>query len=188
MQQITPLVIGRFDDIMGNSELTFEEIYVMSYDLLVRRCKREVGEDIAEDIVSETFIILYGKWSTLDSHCEKALTAWLCNAIKLKCLEYQRKASQRREVCDCDCENLLDRLPDTGTDANDEDQKYLGYINEIQGRLSPAELSVFNCIVVDRMNYKQTADMLNLSQVAVRVRWSRAKDHIKKFIAPIVGT
>lgn len=163
------------------SEQTFEEAYIKNYDMLIRLSQNKVNTADAEDIVSETFLLLFQKWDFIDNHSEKVLTAWLCSTLRFKCLEYNRKAYHNSP------EELTDIFPDADSLGVKEDLLYLDYIKELQQRLSPAELAAFNCIVIEHMSLKEASEHLKISQVALRVRWSRTRDHIKKIIGGIIG-
>ena len=165
----------------SESELTFEEAYIKNYDMLIRICQNKVSTADAEDIVSETFLLLFKKWDSFDNHSEKVLTAWLCNTIRFKCLEHNRKAYRNST------EELTEIFPDADSLGMKEDLLYRDYISEVQRRLSPAELAAFNCIVVEHMSLKEAAEYLEISQITLRVRWSRTREHIKKTIGSIIG-
>ena len=82
---------------------------------------------------------------------------------------------------------LTEIFPDADSLGMKEDLLYRDYISEVQRRLSPAELAAFNCIVVEHMSLKEAAEYLEISQITLRVRWSRTREHIKKTIGSIIG-
>ncbi len=159
-------------------DISFEEAFRQNYDILVKYSARKIGENDAEDIVSEAFLILYLKWNSFESHAPTALTVWLYRTLENKFREHYRRTLNTPLPYD----DLLPADDALFIDGEAEQEKYLRYIDEIKKKLSPAELDVFGCIIEHRMSLPETAESLGLSQVAVRVRWMRTRNHIKEFI------
>lgn len=159
-------------------EMSFEEIYRHDYSLMLRYCTHKIGNNDAEDIVSEAFILLYQKWDGIDSHEEGILRSWLFRAINFKCLEYSRKKQKRELLLDLDSV-LQDR---EYIDSEHEYREYLRYLSDILTILTPLEEKVFECIVIKEMTIKETSVHLNKTQVNVRVTWLRIRKRLREYL------
>lgn len=172
-------------DDKNENDLSFGEFYTCCFSMFVRYIIQRLRVDkyTAEDIVSDAFAVMFMKWESLDNYKEIVLTSWMYKALEMKCLEYRRKNADTLETYNDDMLNI--RTPYINTEKVEND-KYLRYIDEIKKRLSPTDWSVFECIVIRKFSMKETAKMLNISEVAVRVRWCRTKSHISFFIKEIL--
>lgn len=66
--------------------------------------------------------------------------------------------------------------------SEEEDQKFYDYMQEIEKRLLPVDRVIFHSIVVDGLTYQDTAQAMQMSVNAVKLRWLRMKVKIRPLI------
>lgn len=157
--------------------MTFEEFYRRYYALMVRRCRWKTGESDVEDIVSDAFVLLFQKWDTIDPHAPAVLLSWFYQTLDYKILEHKRNLPK-------DCPLWEDAFPDDAEEPaapQEEEEQYRSYLQQIVLRLTPAEAEVFRCLIEEELNYREAAECLGISEVALRVRWMRTRNRIRTF-------
>jgi len=165
----------------NNQELSYNEAFDQNYSMMVKRCKRKIGPNDAEDIVIDSFTLLFEKWDSFDNHKEKVLTVWLYKTLDNKCNDYIRKKYKEEKVIE-----YLGEFEEEDIDTSAEYTEYCNYIDEILLRLTPAEKEVFECLICKGMSSKEAEEYIGISGVTLRVRWLRTKKHISSFLTEIL--
>ena len=158
--------------------MTFEEFFRQYYSVMVKRCQWKVGNTDAEDIVVETFLLLYRKWDSIEPRTPKILLAWFYRALDYKIKEYRKKVAIENPFI----EDILSEENGEILAVDDEEAENVLPMDEIRSQLTPAENEVLTCLIEEELTYKATAVKLGLSETAVRVRWMRTREHIKRIL------
>ena len=147
-------------------------------------------KDLAEDLTSEIFVILYERWDHLDSHEEARVLKWLYNAALIKIREHGRLMRKTPIIYSWEDydrpEGTEQRDEPADIDAEAEELQYRGYIDQIKAELTPTEKETFECIVEKHQTIAQAAKELHAKEVTVKVRWYRIRQKIKSFLPKIL--
>ena len=168
--------------------MTFDEAYLKHFPAITAYCFYRNGKDqyLAEEATAKAFEVLYKKWDTLRSHDEKVLRSWLIKAAENTMKEVGRKQPSSYEPLDEPwCQDLVDeqQYKNGGYyDYFDERQKFLDYASDLEKSLELETKILFHCIVVEELSIEAIARKMNLTENAVRIRWSR----LRKKLQPLV--
>ena len=132
---------------------------------------------IAEDIVQEVFVTLWGKRHTIDPELDVA--GWLFVISHNKTVDQlKRKLKQ-----DLARRHLSIVIEDHSTIVNaDLKEEQLCAIEEAMDKLSPQKRKVFELCKVQGITYKKAAEELHISKYTVKEYLSEALVSIKKYI------
>ena len=172
--------------------MTFDEMYLKHFPTISAYCYHRNGlnQYLAEEATAKAFDVLYKKWNTLRSHDEKTLKSWLLKAAENTMKEVGRKQPPPHEPLDAPwCQDLIEEQQcrnGTFYDSFMETQKFLDYINEIEKTLKPNAKALFHYIVVEQLSIEETAKEINLTENAVRIRWSRLSRKLKPFVKQLI--
>ena len=164
--------------IQPTNEITFEELYRKYYpDLLLYVCsKLNHPKEVAEDIASEAFALLFEKWEIFDPKSYPALITWLRKTARFLSYNFNRKAQQLPTIPlnnMIENENIADPLAD---------YLYREDIRHIRKKLTEEEYQLFENIVIYNRSIKQIAPTLNISPGTLKVRWFRLKNKIRQIL------
>lgn len=161
--------------IQSTNEITFEELYRKYYpDLfLYIHCKLNHPKEVAEDIASEAFALLFAKWESFNPKYYPALITWLRKASLFISYDLNRKAQQLPTI---PLEDMMDNENITDHLLYHED------IRRLQQNLTPEEYQLFENIVIYNRSIKQIAPTLNVSPGTLKVRWFRLKHKIRQIL------
>ncbi len=169
--------------------MTYEEVYKKYRKRIESFCQYKLASkdgQLAEDLASEIFLLLYMKWEGLGSHEEARVLKWLYNAALIKIREHQRLASKKPLIYswedynapdDPQCEVLT--YNDTQTD---DDLVYQQYLELIKATLSEKDRQTFELKVEKHYTIAQIAKELHANEVTIKVRWYRIQQKLKEKI------
>ncbi len=172
--------------------MTFDEMYLKHFSTITAYCyyRNGLNRYLAEEASSKAFDTLYKKWHTLQSHDEKVLKSWLLKTAEHTMKEVLRKQPPPHEPLDESwCQDLIEEQQcrnGTFYDPVMETQKYFDYISEIEKTLKPNAKALFHYIVVEQLTIEETAKEMNLTENAVRIRWSRLSKKLKSFVKQLI--
>ena len=169
--------------------MTYEEAYKKYRRRMESFClyKLDAGDgQLAEDLCSEVFLLLYMKWDALDTHEEARVLKWLYNTALIKVREHRRLASKKPLVYSLEDYNTPDAVPCEAltyldTQADDE-LVYRQYLEQIKATLSPKDRQTFVLKVEKQYTVAQIAKELQENEVTVKVRWYRIQKRLKEKI------
>ncbi len=132
---------------------------------------------IAEDIVQEVFITLWGKRHTIDP--EQDVAGWLFVVSYHKTID-QLKRKLKHALAQ---KNLSISEENHSTILNtDLEEEQLSAIKKAMDQLSPQKRKVFELCKVQGRTYKKAAEELHISKYTVKEYLSEALISIKKYI------
>lgn len=168
--------------------MTYEEIYKKYRKRIESFCQYKLASkdgQLAEDLASEVFLLLYMKWARLDSHEEARVLKWLYNAALIKTREHQRLASKKPLIYSLEEYHALDDLCDAfayhDTSADDE-LVYRQYLEQVKADLNEKDRQTFELKVEKLYTIAQIAKELHQNEVTVKVRWYRIRQKLKEKI------
>ena len=172
--------------------MTFEELYKQYYHTIERFCNHQIGYDrvYSEQIADAVFDTLYEKWSGLESHEAAVLLTWLYKAATFKIKEFhRRRPPETIEYDDEYTQNLIEkRMREDASipDETEENLKYKAYKAQIRTILKAKEREFFDCIVEEKLTYKQASHKLKISENAVKMRWMRLRVKIRPYVTELI--
>lgn len=173
-------------------EMTFEQFFDQYYKRFVEYCRAvSPGED-PDDLVEEAFVALWKHWAQLDSHAEFVLFTWTKKAIAFGTKAAYRKrakgpalVSLEEKIDGGDSLAMQDAAPSV-EDSVVENETYRQYLAEINKRLSPTDQRLFECVILNELSIKETAQALSKSEKAVSVAVTRLRARLRDKILPDV--
>lgn len=168
--------------------MTYEELYRKHRKRIEGYIQFKLHSDIytAEELTSDVFFLLQGKWERLNRRDENRLLSWLYNAALIKVREYIRKKPHLQTVSYDDLSNSMALAVEEHYSEETEEEKYQRYMHEIQSRLhSPIDLQTFDCFIVRRLNNSQSAQEMHITEVNAKVRLFRLRQKIKEILREI---
>ena len=163
----------RKDDINAFNTL-YWEYHAAVYANALKLIKDPV---IAEDIVQEVFVTVWGKRHTIDP--EQDLVGWLFVISYHKTID-QLKRKLKETLAH---KNISISIEDHSILVNaDLKEEQLTTIEEAMDQLSPQKRKVFELCKVQGRTYKKAAEELHISKYTVKEYLSEALVSIKKYI------
>ncbi len=150
----------------------FSEIYQehaeMIYRFLLRMCQ---DEDLAEDLMQDTFLKAIEKINTFDMRCK--LSSWLCQIAKNTYFDYLRKKKKQTDVelCEEAIQNV-EMSPEDRLMAAETTGKIHGMIHG----LGEPYKEVFLLRFYANLSYKEIGNIFGKSEVWGRVTYLRGKE------------
>jgi RNA polymerase sigma-70 factor (ECF subfamily) len=143
--------------------------------------------DLAEDILQETFVNAYRAIDRFEgrSHISTWLYRIAHNAVLMRLRKEQRIPDLKSLEEDVDLDVLS--APDQWDDAPERrllQAELLGKMDEALGNLSEALRVVFVLRDIDGLSTAETAEVLDLSETAVKSRLHRARLALREQLAP----
>ena len=135
----------------------------------------------AEDVVQDTLLNVWKKkdeWESIDNweaYCYRSTRNIAIDKISLK--ENQPVA----------WDDTYDE-PDAGISAQErlEEEEHLLLLENVIRRLPEKQQTVFQLREVEDLNYKQIAEVMNISEAQVKVNLFRARQKIKTFFERLI--
>lgn len=150
-------------------ELIYKQYSTMIFNLVYRYVKRE---DVASELVNDTFIIVFRKAESFDDNTGK-FSAWIKRIAINECLQYLRKqkAFETFEIVD----ELLE------VDLNNTDLKLdLEHYYRLILALPETYRVVFNLYAIEGYSHKEIADKLNIAESTSRSCLLRARKQLQE--------
>ena len=140
----------------------FEGLYRKHYDLMFEVALRIVKNPVkASDVVSDTFLILILKISTVMNHEDPV--KWLFTVLKNNALGEHRKSKVRKEV------SLDDAI------IRGKEQELIPFSEMLPKGLTPEERNILLLRLGEDLDYAEIAKRLHTTESACRMKFSRAK-------------
>lgn len=143
--------------------------------------------DLAEDILQETFVSAYRAIDRFEGRSH--VSTWLYRIAHNAVLMHLRKEKGQPEVRSLEDQVDLDRLTSTGQWEEAPERRLLQHelhqqMDEALQNLSDALREVFILRDIDGLSTAETAEVLDLSETAVKSRLHRARLALRKQLMP----
>ena len=148
--------------------------------------------ETAKDIAQEVFKILWEKRETINDENEIKIFKWLCETARRKSLEYNRSHNKTKVDYYSDPEAMCDNFTAEYEDLihiegfKTVEEKYQNYLSEIKNQLDEKEEELFTLVVEKKLEAKEAAVALKISDVNFRVRWCRLRIKLKPIVKKII--
>ena len=173
--------------------LSYKNIVESTIGRLLSVARRYLEEDEARDAVQETYITLLGSIDKFRG--DSRLMTWLQRVLINHCLGKLRKQKSRREV------SIEDLLPEFYEDGHRVDpqpawpnllsdserrEKHCTLVMENINKLPLDHRKVILLRDIEGYSGQKTADALEISVGAVKVRLHRARQALRQLLEPVV--
>lgn len=148
----------------------FEELYLSNYDRL-RDCAYRSLEDgmIADELVQETFLILWNRKQELKKKRHPNIEGWLVITLR-NLVKNELKRAKHRNECPLFDESVVVTM-----------EQYESLEDLMPRSLTPDERQVMLWHYEEQFDTKEIARRMQVSENTVRVRLFRARQKYKKF-------
>lgn len=161
----------------------YKELYETYSELLMAVCLRYSGDkEIANDLLHDSFVKIFGNINTFQYRASGSLRAWLTRVTINMALQHLRKTKTLDYVDD------MERYEQTENDVDENSlfsipkETILGFIME----LPDATRTVLNLYMFEDMTHAEISKTLGINETASRMRLSRARtilsEKIKRYV------
>lgn len=167
------LVLG----LKNQSHEIFEVIFKTYYPSLRRLAYAYLmNKNLAEDVVQDAFVFLWSVASSLPVNT--CLKTYLYSSVKHGCLDYLKHL----QVIDSNREKLAEALIFSGTVEYEDNQELLEKVRLCMQGLPEQQRKVLELKFFHKMNYKEIAQELNVSEESVHTHVKRAYKYLRKSV------
>ena len=171
--------------------MTFEFIYEKYFDDIYRYCCGRNGnnEYYAQEATKLTFDVVWRDWETVKEYPPERFLAWLYGVAKNKIKEIRRDQPPSTESTSEEwCRALIDEenLRKQPLNEEEEDRRFVQYIDQICSQLKPKDLNLFQMRVIEEMSHREIGEKLGISENAAKLRWARLVDKLKPIVDKIL--
>jgi RNA polymerase sigma-70 factor (ECF subfamily) len=149
----------------------FEAFFRENYSNLWRYVARRVPQSRVDDVVSTSFIVAWGKYSSV----ETPSPAWLISIASYEVANARRKQSRERKSS---ISIVHDDMPAPVSDVFDGSG-----VRTAMATLGGADQEILRLILWDELSREDIAEILDLSINAVNVRYHRALQKLERSLA-----
>lgn len=137
---------------------------------------RIVGATDADDVTQQTFIKVFARISQFDGRSE--FSTWLFRVATNECLQFLRAKTRRREV-------VTERFKEVCTSSRSSALEATELLQTALARIDPELRSLFVLREVERFDYKQLAETLEISEGTVASRLNRARKQLRQHLTDL---
>lgn len=160
----------------GTTRTEFSRLVNQHSKVLLRFAVRRLdNQEDCEDVVAETFLIVWRRWEDLPTPDDEL--AWLYG-IAFRVLSNRRRARDRRE-------RLRKRLTferESEPQGSDPDRVDVRPILRALGQLRRDERQLLEFVYWEELSYRDIALVLEVSENAVGIRINRAKGRLRSLL------
>lgn len=173
-----------------------------AFEQIVRRYQRLVfnivyhylgGRNEVEDLAQEIFLKVYRSLDRFDT--SRPLKAWIGRIASNACLDELRRARVRRERSFSDFSEeqeeriryLYGKSAEGGGLTEEEAEESLSLLQQALDELSAKDRMAFVLREMEEQEYSEIAEAMETSQVAVRIRVSRARKKLQRRIKAMLA-
>mgnify|MGYP001565502794 CR=1 FL=1 len=168
-----------------SSPAVFSILFDRYHDDFVRKAKKIVGEDSAEDLVQEAFVKIYlnaGKFKVQEGASFKS---WGYKILINSCFSYYKKQKRDKDATMPLDDELAELLPNFRT--NDYDREFTkDYVLSIISRMPNILGNVLHMYFIEGKPQKEMAEKEGVSVGVIKTRVHRAKKEFKKIAFSLI--
>ena len=166
------------------AEETFESIYRTCFPKLVAYLQPQTKNlHDAEDVASQTMQILWKKWDSLSTHTQPGILCWLFSAARKLLQEKARKEKYAPIIVSWEelpPQQHPEAPPDT--DPLKQEEEYRQALLSLSRQLTRKERELLLDKIERHRSDNEIAEQNGITVNAVRIRWSRTRDHIAELM------
>lgn len=126
----------------------------------------------------------------MDSHSEPILLAWIRKTVKYLSYSFNRQNAHRPPTVELgewiasEGTQPTEPPPTTADSLTQDEQLYDAYLALIRPKLSPGQLQLFECIIVEHHSISSAAKLLHMKENTVKIGLKRLRAKLKREILP----
>ncbi len=161
----------------GGHERYFEIITRRYETYIIKKCRSYVkNEDVSEDLCQEILIKVFMQLKNFRSDAK--FKTWLYSIIHHTCIDYLRK--EKKKTHTVISEKLMDEMIDlVDDDVLDKDAMETALFKLLE-EITPEEKLILLLKYKEKHSIKEIEQTMGISESAVKMRLSRAKEKINK--------
>lgn len=152
-----------------------QQLYEMHHRRVFRLCVRLAGTQDAPDVTQQVFLKVFRTIHQFEGNSR--FETWLHRVTVNECLQHTRSRSRKREVA-----LAVDPAMEHSATGAMESSELLQVALD---RLEPDLKAVFVLREIEKLNYSEIADTLNVSAGTVASRLNRARTHMKELLTEL---
>ncbi len=156
--------------VKDEKDFLYEAFYSAYRPSLDRYCHSLINDCYAEDIVSDSFVLLYVKWDLLLSHETPVLLKWMYTTVRNKTLRFG--LNQKKEKDQSILKDLYDRINSEKRDRV-SDAKLFHAIFDLIPYLDVDQQNFFHALMDYNMDYSELSIIYHKSEATLRQQKSR---------------
>jgi RNA polymerase sigma factor (sigma-70 family) len=158
-----------------NDRYAQNQLYKMLYRYVFGVCTRYVkNEEEAKEVVQDIFYKIFTKIDKYGG--ELSFYSWIKKIAVNTCIDRYRSKIHDIPITDIEEANYSEQTASVIMDANTD------YLLHFIQKLSPAYKVTFNMYAIDGYKYSEIAEILSISEGAVKSNVSRARMNLQKMI------
>jgi len=160
----------------GGDKQAYDTLLGEMYDYLNIFCRRHLyNPEQLEDCVQECLFAIHKAKHTFDH--SKSIGPWFFTIVRHKIIDQFRKSKRQKER-----EKLDPHYEEVTAGPSYPDIDLAGELQKLLPKLSPLYREVFVLTKIENKSVKETAELLNVGESAVKVRAHRANKALRKLI------
>ena len=163
-------------------EETLEKLYTLYEQKMYRLAYTIVhNEEQAEDIVQESFIKIFSHIGKVEEAESIDTKRWILNIVKNEAIDHYRRNRRNQER---DNAMKLRQYPVKNDNVEERLQQMIGeeQVQRIFDKLSMKDKKILCYRLTCEWSTAETADVLGISEEAVRQRFTRAKQKVRELM------
>jgi len=173
------------DRIVQGERHLFEEVIARYKRLVFSVVRRHVPLEQVEELAHEAFVLIYKDLKSFRGH--SPFSFWIQTVTTRVCFNFWREQKRRgsREQPNLDEQEVLSSLTRESVAhfAQEERRQRIGeLLRRVVGGLTPEEVMIFTLVLVEERSVKETAQLLELSVVNVKVRTHRLRAKLRRLV------
>lgn len=140
-------------------------------------CVRYMGSLDAEDVFQETFMKIFNKITQFQGNA--SLKTWMRHLVVSQCIDTLRKNKKLKMFVELDEQFVTDKPEDfENTEELLQPEEALEMLNSLPERYRVC----LNLFAVEKYNYKQIAEILNMNEGTCRGNVSKAREMLREML------
>ena len=165
---------ANLDDAASGDAVWFEQLFLATYDDLLRYAARRVGMAAATDVVAEVFLTA---WRRRNDYDRAAARLWLFGVARLVVANADRSAFRAQRLSIRAVQGIADQ-----PDISDAVVTQL-YVQDLIYQLPDAEAEALRLVAWDGFDLGEAATIAGCSRATFRVRLFRARRRAARLLA-----
>lgn len=157
-------------------EKVYSNFYGYVYTITVNTVKKYLQEEDIEEIISDTFFVLWKNRNKLDE--DRKIKPYIAGITKKLIQEKMRKNKVYRDISVY--ENKIESMEKI--DFIQEEREEILLLKQVMGKLKKQDIEIVKLYYYQAMKIKEIAKVFNLSEFTVKQRLYRIRKRIKKEI------
>lgn len=165
---------------MKESKTTEELWYLLSDQLRKFLVKRVSDEQVAEDLLQETFIRIHKKLDSVDN--VERITSWVFQIARNLTIDYYRSKARKQSEIAADVSEIAVNLEAENSESQNVNELVMASFPSMIARLPETYREAVELYELQRMPQKEIAEKLNISLSGAKSKVQRGRTKLKELL------